>query len=73
MLGENEADQIRKAKLGSQKPYPCISRCSMESYILTYNRLRQKEPLIILSSHREGGGSGVRGGGEREGGGGKGF
>ena len=32
-----------------------LSRHSMQSYILTYHRLRKREPLIALGSHqREG-------------------
>ena len=33
-----------------------VSRHSMQSYTLTYQRLRQREPLIALGSHQVGGG-----------------
>ena len=29
-----------------------VSRRSMESYVLTYSRLRKREPLIALGSHQ---------------------
>ena len=33
-----------------------VSRHSIQSYILTYYRLRKREPLIALGSHQEGNG-----------------
>ena len=38
-----------------------VRRFSMQSHILTYSRLRKREPLIVLTSHH--GGKGVEGGG----------
>ena len=40
-----------RQKLGSRRP---VSRCSMQSIILTNSRRREREPLIGLGSHQVG-------------------
>ena len=53
-LEKMKLDEPGMQKLGRHSSP--VSRHSIQSYILTYGRLRKREPLIALGSHQKGGG-----------------